>query len=230
MEQEQTIAKDVPNTREMVRKLEETTGVAGGMLESLHTQGEQMDRIIDMNDSHSDQLYTAERLTTQLSFTGRISNIFRKKYAHHKSKPQISKEHPEKKVERKVEKKESTDKKDKKKQQEEEELSPEDRLWKERSDPNYVPPTKTAAPANAAAPANTGVYPPDLTTAQMQLIEEQDKDLDQMANLLYTLREMSQVTQVELQNQSKKIDVMDEQIEKNLHSTKKTTAKLAKYG
>lgn len=228
MEQTTTTAQDVPNTKEMIRKLEETTGVASSMLENLHLQGEQMDRVIDMNNGHSDQLHSAERLARELSFTGRISNLFRRKSApSHRtvpsSKPQMSNEHPEKKKEEKKEKKEKKAKPDKK-QKEEEELTPEDRIWKERADPNYVPPAKKESDT-----MQQGWVHPDLTEAQKQLVQEQDRDLDQMANILYSLREMSQVTNSELHNQSKKIDIMDEQIERNLNSTKKTTAKISKY-
>jgi len=228
MEQQTTTSKDVPNTKEMVRKLEETAGVANGMLENLHIQGEQMDRIIDMNNSHSDQLHTAEKLTRQLSFSGRISNLFRRNSSshHHQTKPQMSKETPVKKEEKKEKKEDKKEKNEKKNKKEpEEELSPEDALWKERSDPNYVPPAKSQS-----VPSSPGAHPADLNAQQLQLVEEQDRDLDQMANILYSLKEMSKVTQTELQSQSKKIDVMDEQVEKNLYTTKKTTAKLAKYG
>lgn len=38
-QQERSTVNDVPNTKEMVRRLEETAGVAGGMLENLHLQG-----------------------------------------------------------------------------------------------------------------------------------------------------------------------------------------------
>jgi len=229
-----TVDQNAPNTKEMVRKLQETAGVANATLENLHIQGEQMNRIIDMNDSHTDTLYSAERLTRELSFSGRISNIFRKKYTHTRTSPQLSTENPEKKKERKEkerkekeEKKDKNDKKEKKekkKEKQEEELSPEDRIWKERSDPSYKPPPQKDLPAQQKD------LPPDLTPAQVQLINQQDGDLDEMANILGSLKEMAQITTVELQHHSKKIDVMDEQIEKNLHSTKKTTAKLSRYG
>jgi len=221
-----------PNTKEMVRKLQETAGVASATLENLHVQGEQMNRIIDMNDSHTDTLYSAERLTRELSFSGRISNMFRKKYTHTRTSPQLSTENPLQKKERKEkeekekqEKKDKKSKKERKKEKEEEELSPEDRIWKERSDPSYKPPPQKHLPE----PQQTDL-PPDLTASQLHMIREQDGDLDEMANILGSLREMAQITNVELQHHSKKIDIMDEQIEKNLHSTKKTTAKLGRYG
>jgi len=227
MEQQATLNKDAPNTKEMVRKLEETAGVANATLENLHIQGEQMNRVIDMNDTHSDQLFTAERLTRQLSFTGRISNLFRKTHKYHKSKvqakPQMSSENPDQAWAPTTAKaNEPKEKKKGKKEKEEEELSPEDRIWKERSDPNYKPPPP---------PPQVEGLPSDLTVSQLHMIQEEDRDLDQMSNILSSLKEMAQITNVELQQHSAKIDVMDNQIEKNLNSTRKTTATLSsKYG
>jgi len=225
MEQQTTRAvNDVPNTKDMVRRLEETCGVASGMLENLHTQGEQMDRVIDMNNTHSDQLYTAEKLTRQLSFRGRISNMFRKKSGPSKVKPtpQMSTEYPGNKVQQ--QEKPQKEKKEVEKEEKVEVLSAEDAIWAERSKPPvFVQESKKVDYDDG--------LPPDLTTAQREMIQEEDNDLDQMANILTSLREMSYVTQAELQNQSNKLDVMDSQVDRNLYSTQKTTNKLAaKYG
>jgi len=207
---------DVPDTKGMVRKLEETMGVAVGTLEKLHEQGEQMGRIIDMNNEHTDVLYEAKQQTRQLSFTGRISNLFRKKKgAQHTAHPQLSHEVPKDKKDKEREKQEKKEKKEKKKEAEEE-LSPEDKMWKERADPTSGP---------------KGNHPEGLSDSQLAMVQEQDRDLDQMSIMLSSIKEMTQITAVELNNQTKQIDVMDEQIEKNNNSTKKTTAKLAsKYG
>jgi len=217
MQETENINKDVPDTKAMVRRLEETTGIAGATLEKLQIQGDQMNRVIDMNNEHTDHLYVADRLTTQLSFGGRIKNLFTKKSANTTTPhPQMSKEQEaEQKKEKK--RKDKEEKAREKAKAKEKELTPEDKIWAERA-------------ANGIAPDGSPC-PVDLSAAQLELIQEQDRDLDQMANILYSLKEMSHVTNTELQSHSVKLDVIDEQVEKNLYSTKKTTARLnAKYG
>jgi hypothetical protein len=71
-------------------------------------------------------------------------------------------------------------------------------------------------------------HPSYLSSEQLEMVREQDKDLDQMTDMLSTLREMSIATQSELSSQTKKIDHIDQQVDNNLYSLNKTNKKLGK--
>jgi hypothetical protein len=192
-----------PDTKRMVRQLEETTGIAVDMMGKLHEQGDQMNRIIGLNEETGAVLYDAERLTKQLSVRGRISNLFKSKRKSRSNMPaQTSAE------QHKDDKKEKKGKKEKALSTE---TDPSDTVWVDRSkeDPLHG-------------------HPPELSSSQMAMVQEQDADLDQMSNMLSALKEMSIATQSELNSQSQKIDHIDHQVDKNLYSLQKTTKKLAR--
>eukprot|EP00026_Physarum_polycephalum_P017550 Phypoly_transcript_18807.p1 GENE.Phypoly_transcript_18807~~Phypoly_transcript_18807.p1 ORF type:complete len:235 (+),score=39.49 Phypoly_transcript_18807:88-705(+) len=203
--EQQTVKKEAPpDTKRMVRQLEETTGVAAETMEKLHQQGDQMNRIMGLNDETTAALQSSERLAKQLTFRGRVSNFFRK---NHRTRAHSLPARTESTDQHKDDKKEKKEKRRKSK----EDAAESDPSWVDRSkdDPFHG-------------------HPPELTSSQLEMVKEEDADLDQMSNYLSTLKEMSLATHTELTSQTKQIDQIDKQVDNNLYVLNKTNRKLGR--
>jgi len=81
---------------------------------------------------------------------------------------------------------------------------------------------------NDQTPIHPDYSIPELTQEQQQLIKEQDNDLGQMSNILQDMKDMGLKMNTSLNAQSKMIDHIGEQVDKNAEVTQKTAMKLAR--
>jgi len=189
---------DVPNTKAMLARLEASRSIAAESLTELELQREKMMQIDRLNEEQTEELTKAGWLAKKLSVRGRVSTFFQKKPSSKGSKKTKDKQ-PQ------------TPKKDDQKSKKEE-LSEEDKIWKDKD----------------KGPTHPDYSVPELTQEQQQMIKEQDGDLDQMSNILQDMKEISKKMNSTLNSQSKVIDHIGEQVERNSELTIKTTMKITR--
>eukprot|EP01111_Echinosteliopsis_oligospora_P012053 TRINITY_DN409_c0_g1_i1.p1 TRINITY_DN409_c0_g1~~TRINITY_DN409_c0_g1_i1.p1 ORF type:complete len:226 (-),score=74.62 TRINITY_DN409_c0_g1_i1:99-776(-) len=192
-----------PDTKSMIRQLEETRQVGVSSLESLHVQGEQLTTIENLNNEHSAVLSQSESSIRKLSLGGRIAEKFRRKPANYKP--------PTKKGQAKstteiIQEHKSKDKQDKK------QVSSQESLFKY----DGIVYDKTTGHAEG------------LTEEQLAMVEEEDRDLDTMSDLLSSMKAMSMAANTELKAQSVKIDRINDQVDNNNYRLKKASINLGK--